>query len=176
MIRILITTLSISASDSHAGDFIRVVNPIREQYIVVLKNDMPSHSARENHLRGLASSQKATFKTAFKSILNGGVIKMTQAKTLIMARHPSVAYIDWVTTYGVKPAVANMSLGGSKSVALDPAVTKSIQSGVTYAIAVGNSNQDACFSSPARLSEAGAIIVGATTSTDAKATYSNFGK
>lgn len=84
-----------------------------------------------------------------------------------------IAGIDWVTSHRVLPAVANMSLGGGASSALDTAVNNSINSGVTYAIAAGNSNANACNYSPARA--AAAITVGATTSTDARASYSNYG-
>jgi len=84
-----------------------------------------------------------------------------------------IAGIDWVTSNHATPAVANMSLGGGASTALDDAVRRSISSGVTYAIAAGNSNADACSSSPSRVVEA--ITVGATTSSDARASYSNFG-
>jgi subtilisin family serine protease len=66
-----------------------------------------------------------------------------------------------------------MSLGGGASTSLDDAVRRSISAGVTYAIAAGNSNADACSYSPARVAEA--ITVGATTSSDARASYSNFG-
>jgi subtilisin family serine protease len=71
-----------------------------------------------------------------------------------------------------------MSLGGSASSALDTAVNNSINDGVTYAIAAGNGNalgvaQDACGTSPARV--AAAITVGATDSTDKKASFSNYG-
>ncbi|GAA2649874.1 S8 family peptidase [Streptomyces vastus] len=84
-----------------------------------------------------------------------------------------VAGIDWVTSNAVKPAVANMSLGGGADTAIDTAVRNSIASGVTYAVAAGNESTNASTRSPARVTEA--ITVGATTSTDAKASYSNFG-
>ena len=84
-----------------------------------------------------------------------------------------IAGVDWVTANRVKPAVANMSLGGGASSALDTAVVNSIGAGVSYAIAAGNSNADACATSPARV--AAALTVGATTSTDARASYSNYG-
>jgi len=70
-------------------------------------------------------------------------------------------------------AVANMSLGGSASNALDSAVRNSIADGVTYAIAAGNDNRSACNQSPARVTEA--ITVGATTRTDARSYFSNKG-
>ncbi len=84
-----------------------------------------------------------------------------------------IAGVDWVTANHVKPAVANMSLGGGASSALDTAVVNSINAGVTYAVAAGNSNANACNYSPARVGAA--ITVGATTSSDARASYSNFG-
>jgi subtilisin family serine protease len=87
-----------------------------------------------------------------------------------------IAGVDWVTqnaANGNKPAVANMSLGGSASRSLDAAVSNSINSGVTYAVAAGNSNANACNYSPAGVSAA--ITVGATTSSDARASYSNYG-
>ncbi|MFD8227101.1 S8 family peptidase [Streptomyces massasporeus] len=84
-----------------------------------------------------------------------------------------IAGIDWVTQNHSGPSVANMSLGGGASATLDTAVRNSIASGVTYAVAAGNSSTTASSSSPARVAEA--ITVGATTSTDAKASYSNYG-
>lgn len=84
-----------------------------------------------------------------------------------------IAGIDWVTANHSGPSVANMSLGGGASTAIDRAVANSIASGVTYAVAAGNSNTNASSTSPARV--AAAITVGATTSTDARASYSNYG-
>ncbi len=84
-----------------------------------------------------------------------------------------IAGIDWVTQNHVKPAVANMSLGGSASQAVDDAVTASVAAGVTYAIAAGNDSGDACTKSPARTPNA--ITVGSTTNTDARSSFSNFG-
>ncbi|MEW1694548.1 S8 family peptidase [Streptomyces sp. NPDC093249] len=84
-----------------------------------------------------------------------------------------VAGIDWVTRNAVKPAVANMSLGGGVDTVLDQAVRNSIASGVTYAVAAGNSNADANNFSPARVTEA--ITVGSTTNTDARSSFSNYG-
>ena len=84
-----------------------------------------------------------------------------------------IAGVDWVTGNHVKPAVANMSLGGSASSALDSAVANSISAGVSYAIAAGNSNANACNYSPARV--ASANTVGSTTSTDARSSFSNYG-
>src|SRR5574341_85518 len=68
-----------------------------------------------------------------------------------------IAGVDWVTANAIHPAAANMSLGG----------------GVSYNIAAGNSNANACNYSPARVSSA--ITVGATDSSDARASFSNYG-
>jgi subtilisin family serine protease len=86
-----------------------------------------------------------------------------------------IAGIDWVTSNhpAGAPAVANMSLGGGASTAIDDAVRRSIADGVTYAVASGNSNVDACSSSPARVAEA--ITVNSSTSSDARSSFSNYG-
>jgi len=82
--------------------------------------------------------------------------------------------INWVTNNRVNPAVANMSLGGGKSTALDDAVNNSVNSGVFYAVAAGNDNKaDACTKSPAGAAQA--YTVGSTTSTDAMSSFSNVG-
>ncbi|WP_405852063.1 S8 family peptidase [Streptomyces sp. NBC_00090] len=81
--------------------------------------------------------------------------------------------IDWVTANAVKPAVANVSIGGSTDQTVNDAVARSIAAGITYAVAGGNSNANACSSSPASL--AAAITVGATDRNDARASYSNYG-
>lgn len=84
-----------------------------------------------------------------------------------------IAGIDWVTKNAIKPAVANMSLGGTSSAALDAAVQKSILSGVTYVVAAGNDHLNACFGSPSEVPAA--ITVGAITRGDWRSDYSNFG-
>lgn len=86
-----------------------------------------------------------------------------------------IAGINWVTSdhQAGQPAVANMSLGGGASQAIDDAVNASINDGVTYAIASGNSNANACNYSPARV--AAAITVNSSTSTDARSSFSNYG-
>ncbi|HEX3188090.1 MAG TPA: S8 family peptidase [Pyrinomonadaceae bacterium] len=86
-----------------------------------------------------------------------------------------IAGIDFVTSDHLagQPAVANMSLGGGASTALDTALNNSINDGVTYAVAAGNENQDACNVSPARVPNA--ITVGSTTTSDARSSFSNFG-
>ena len=84
-----------------------------------------------------------------------------------------IAGMDWVTANHIKPAVANMSLGGGASTATDDAVARMTSAGVTVAVAAGNSNNDACGSSPARAPSA--ITVGSTTSSDARSSFSSFG-
>jgi subtilisin family serine protease len=84
-----------------------------------------------------------------------------------------IAGIDWVTANKVLPAVANMSLGGGASTALNAAVKQSSDAGVTYAVAAGNSAANACNSSPS--SEPSAITVAATDRYDAFAYFSNYG-
>jgi subtilisin family serine protease len=84
-----------------------------------------------------------------------------------------LAGVDWVTANHVNPAVANMSLGGAKSPALDQAVTSLSNSGVFLAVAAGNDNVDACTESPSGAPNV--FTVAASTKTDAKASYSNWG-
>lgn len=84
-----------------------------------------------------------------------------------------IAGVSWITTNAALPAVANMSLGGSASQSLDDAVSASISKGITYVVAAGNENQDACNVSPARIKAA--ITVGATDRYDNRASFSNYG-
>lgn len=84
-----------------------------------------------------------------------------------------IAGVDWITANHVSNSVANVSLGGGASSSLDTAVKNSIASGVTYSVAAGNSGALASNYSPARVTEA--LTVGATTSGDARASYSNYG-
>ena len=86
--------------------------------------------------------------------------------------------VDWVTANAKKPAVANMSLGGGVSLALDDAVRRSAASGVLYALAAGNDAKDACTTSPARAGAGtsnGIVTVAATDSADKEASFSNVG-
>src|SRR5204862_5213721 len=85
-----------------------------------------------------------------------------------------IAGVDWVSANHVNPAVANMSLGGGKSPALDQAVTNLWNSGVFLAVAAGNDNVDACTESPSGAPSV--FTVAASEKTDAKASYSNWGR
>jgi subtilisin family serine protease len=85
-----------------------------------------------------------------------------------------IAGVDWVRLNHIAPAVANMSLGGGASSAVDTAVNNLHNANVTIAVAAGNNNgANACNSSPARA--ANAITVGSTTTTDARSSFSNIG-
>lgn len=86
-----------------------------------------------------------------------------------------IAGIDWVVAHHVAgtPAVANMSLGGGRSSALDIAVQNGVRDGVVFVVAAGNSNANACQTSPA--GEPLAVTVGSTTTVDARSSFSNFG-
>lgn len=86
--------------------------------------------------------------------------------------------IDWVTNNAQKPAIANMSLGGGVSQALDDAVVASAASGVFYSIAAGNSGALACNSSPARAGAGtnnGIMTTAAIDGDDYEASWSNYG-
>lgn len=84
-----------------------------------------------------------------------------------------ISGIDWVKNNASGPSVANMSLGGGVSQAVDDAVNNAVASGVSFVVAAGNDNSNACNYSPARA--ANAITVGSTTSSDARSSFSNYG-
>ncbi|MGA1213188.1 MAG: S8 family peptidase, partial [Solirubrobacterales bacterium] len=86
-----------------------------------------------------------------------------------------IAGIDWVAAdhQAGQPAVANLSLGGGYSSTMNAAIQRAVNDGVTVAVAAGNDNSDACSASPA--SAPAAITVGATTSTDSRSSFSNYG-
>ena len=108
--------------------------------------------------------------------------KLTGVKVLDCSGSGSTSQVikgvDWVTANAQRPAVANMSLGGSASSALDDAVRQSAASGVVYALAAGNSGADACTTSPARAGAGtnnGIITTAATDENNQEASFSNFG-
>jgi len=92
-----------------------------------------------------------------------------------------IAGLDWIVAHHIsgKAAVVNMSLGGGASTALDTAVQNVINDGIVMVVAAGNSNVDACSTSPARATNA--LTVGATgqysagETTDSRSSYSNYG-
>jgi subtilisin family serine protease len=85
----------------------------------------------------------------------------------------TIEAITWVSTNAQRPAVVNISIGGEGRQALDDAVRLSIGKGITYVVAAGNANTDACNTSPARVREA--ITVAATSETDERWPSSNWG-
>jgi serine protease len=87
-----------------------------------------------------------------------------------------VKAVDWVTRNVAKPAVVNMSLGGTVDAATqatEDAIRASIASGITYVVAAGNDSKNACLYSPARMPEV--ITTGATSKNDGRSFFSNFG-
>lgn len=86
--------------------------------------------------------------------------------------------VDWVAANAIKPAVANMSLGGGVSQLLDDAIRNAASKGVFFSIAAGNSAALACNSSPARLgggTTPGVMVAAATDVSDFEASFSNYG-
>ncbi|MGQ0467388.1 MAG: S8 family serine peptidase [Sporichthyaceae bacterium] len=84
-----------------------------------------------------------------------------------------IAGVEWVTANHSGPSVANISLVGGASTALDNAVARSIASGVVFTVAAGNDDTNACNRSPARAPAA--LTVGALTKKDVRADFSNYG-
>lgn len=133
-------------------------------------NDCHGHGT---HVAGTIGG--ATYGVAKNVTLWAGrVVNCQGGGTLSMV----LAALDWVTLHGERPAVVNMSLAYGNVPSLRTAVENSIAAGVNYAVAAGNGNafgvpQDACLESPAGAPSAN--TVGATTSADAEASWSNGG-
>lgn len=81
--------------------------------------------------------------------------------------------VDWVTAHAVKPAIANMSIGGPIQGIENQAIANSIAAGITYVVAAGNNGELACNYSPSSVSTA--LVVGAMGTGDVASSYSNFG-
>ena len=121
--------------------------------------------------------------THVAATLGGATYGVAKAVTLVAVRvldcwgtgttSSVIAGVDWVTANHVAPAVANLSVSGAASTALDAAIGNAIAAGVTVVVAAGNEARDACGYSPARVSAA--ITVGATTEADARWALSNTG-
>ena len=113
----------------------------------------------------------STYGVAKSALLRG--VKVFQCANSTSTSN-IIAGVNWVTSNRILPAVANMSVGGPASSSMDTAVQNLINSGVTVAVAAGNSNgANACNFSPARV--AAAITVGSTTTSDARSSFSNIG-
>ena len=88
-----------------------------------------------------------------------------------------MAALDWILSPAnpnpKTQAVLNLSIGGGKSDALNDAIERIVNAGITAVVAAGNEKSDACTRSPA--SAVNAITVGATEIGDTKASYTNFG-
>ncbi|MFJ7588109.1 S8 family peptidase [Streptomyces sp. NPDC097617] len=86
--------------------------------------------------------------------------------------------LDWVVKDAAKapatPAVANMSIGGTRSYALDAAVARAVARGITVTVAAGNDGANACSGSPAAVPQA--LTVGATDAADRRAPFSDHGR
>ncbi|PPK93798.1 peptidase inhibitor I9 [Kineococcus xinjiangensis] len=84
-----------------------------------------------------------------------------------------ISAVDWLRRNHTRPAVANMSLGGGYSSALNTAVTNLANAGVATAVAAGNENANACNVSPASASNV--VTVAASDRNDTRASFSNYG-
>jgi len=121
--------------------------------------------------------------THVSGTIAGSVLGVAKKATLVPLRvldcegtgpsEGTIAALDYVVQVHPPKSVVNMSLGGAASPATDTAVRNVVGAGVTVVVAAGNENQDACNVSPAR--EPTAITVGASTKTDARASFSNYG-
>jgi len=131
-------------------------------------NDASDCNGLGTHLAGIAGG--ATYGVAKSATLVAVRLVNCQGSASIAQ---VVAGIDWVTANAVKPAVALLTVGGSATATFDAAVRSSIASGVTYVVAAGSSNSDACSFSPGRVAEA--VTVSAADSNDNKTSFTNFG-
>ncbi len=131
-------------------------------------NDYEDCNGHGSHVAGTIAG--TTYGIAKRATVHGVRVLSCQGSG---ANSAVIAGVDWVAGNHSKPAVANMSLGGGDSTALDNAVKGAIAQGVTFVVAAGNDNADACSGSPNRVAEA--ITVGATTNTDARSSFSNKG-
>ena len=124
--------------------------------------------------------------THVAGVIGGSTYGVAKSATLVPVRvldctgsgtiSTLLAGLDWVLAdhaLSSRSAVVNMSLGGNASSALDVHVNQLLAAGLTTIVAAGNNNQDACTVSPARVP--GAITVGASTETDQRAAFSNYG-
>jgi subtilisin family serine protease len=104
-------------------------------------------------------------------------VKVVSCDPVITFASMVIKGVDWVRANAVRPAVANMSIGGFNNSTLDTAVRNLASSGVFVAVAAGNSSTPACWTSPQRAgTHAGVMTVAATTESDTEAGFSSFGQ
>src|SRR5438270_111497 len=159
------------AAGPRKDGIIHAKQPIRGQYIVVLGDRVPDAAAVADEV---SHRNNAHLLHVYDKALKGFAIELPEPAT----NAGVIAGVNWVATNAIKPAVANMSLGGGASQALDDAVTGAVNAGVVFCVAAGNGDAngnavDACTTSPARA--AAAITVSATDSTDHKPVWANTG-
>ncbi len=116
---------------------------------------------------------------------NAGVIGVAAGATIVAVKvldsrgsgaySSVIAGVDYVGSGAPNCSVANMSLGGPISQALDSAVEAAASNGVKFVLAAGNESQNATNSSPARANGANIYTVSAVDSNDRFASFSNFG-
>jgi subtilisin family serine protease len=139
-------------------------------------NDCNGHGT---HVAGTVGG--TTYGVAKKTTLIAVKVLACNGSGTIVGVVNGINYVASQASKTKRPSVANMSLGGGKSPALNDAVTAAVAAGISFVVAAGNENQDACNTSPA--STPTAITVGATTiddmnedSVDARSYFSNYGK
>ncbi|KAI5121456.1 hypothetical protein M0805_009564 [Coniferiporia weirii] len=152
------------------------------------KNDLDiDGNGHGTHCAGTIASRKygvakAATITAVKVLGTNGSGTMSDvvegvvwaATDAVKAKAAAEAEVKATGKTKYKGSVANMSLGGGKSQALDDTVNRAVNAGLHFAVAAGNDNRDACDYSPA--SAKNAVTVGASTVSDERAYFSNHGK
>ncbi|WP_201977718.1 S8 family serine peptidase [Hymenobacter rubidus] len=114
-----------------------------------------------------------------------GVVGVAAGATLIAVRvlddngsgtsSGVISGIDYVSANAQAGDVANMSLGGSASQALDDAVLNASNKGILFALAAGNDGASATLTSPARVNGTNVFTISAMDNTDTWAYFSNYG-
>ncbi|KAG2225643.1 hypothetical protein INT45_012115 [Circinella minor] len=123
---------------------------------------------------GVAKKATPVAVKVLRSDGSGSMSGVLAGVTWATERHQNATMEARASGETYKGAVANMSLGGGRSVALDMAVNEAVNAGIIFSVAAGNDNSDACNYSPAGAENA--ITVGATNIEDERASFSNFGK
>ena len=160
------TGIDVSNADLNVVSFVN--------FIDATNNDCSGHGT---HVSGTIAARDNTIDAV--GVVPGAPLHAVKVLNCSGAGTTStvIAGVDWVTANAVKPAVANMSVGGTISRSLDSAVLQSVASGITYAIAAGNDGRNACLSSPARAGYyLGALTAAATDQSDQEASFSNYGQ